>query len=666
MIHRLNQNLSEYIKSQQYIHTTYTIVKELVENALDANAKIIKVNLDDKQITVDDNGDGISDLKNIGKEHYTSKDLTTYTLCGLGSSGDLQNGYRGIALSAIKNMCDIEIISKHKTNKFAFKKMFINRKDDSEPEKSVRECGTLVKVFNLFRDCKIRRIQNEKKMTNHVRKITELLESYSCVYDVHFLLHYKGKQITNIKGYHSLQEYVSRKYETCSDSLLIRDTEFYYFVLLPFTEKKPNSKMFLKRRVVYSNRIFKIIKETYNLFNEGIPTFFIDFKGSADFNISPDKSEFIIQNEEEVISSLKEEMIRFFRDQVYLEGDVRNIKPNESEKEDVSGTYQKMFDEVVITTARSYTAKDLEVCDTVSQNGIEAKIDLQPVDTEIKENESEVQSTPLMKSISSRFTNENLQEENVVNVKLTDPFVEIKENWNKQIKKKFDSEIEDHSDYLRSPKSEKVFDFNSNRLKLEATAFTFLKFSDKLINDFHITKADFTKMNVLGQFNNGFILASLEKDGKSFLILIDQHAADEIFNYEYLKRTMKIHRQRLLIPLKIDLNPIDDLYVQENKSIFEEFGFQIKDNEIMTIPQLGGVVFGIEDFMNILDNLKNDTIKCERLHDIFASKACRSSVMIGENLTHSKMCSIVSNLAKLKSPWKCPHGRPTFIVIKEI
>ncbi|KAF9763329.1 Mismatch repair endonuclease PMS2, partial [Nosema granulosis] len=320
MIKRLDQNLSEYIKSQQYIHNTYTIVKELVENSLDANSKIIKVYFDDKLISVDDNGDGIVDIKNTGREHYTSKDLTSYSLLGLNSNNDLQNGYRGIALSAIKNLCDIEITSKYKSDKIAYKKVFVNRQEDAEPEKAIRESGTFVKVFNLFRDCKIRRVQNERALTKHVKKTAELLESYACVYDVHFVLTFKKKQILSIKGCGHLKNYIFQTYKDHLEASLTRDNRSYYFFMLPFTEKKSVQKIFLNKRVVRSTKILRLIKDTYNMFNEGTPTFFIDFKDSADFNISPDKSEFIIRNEEELIRSIREDITRFFRDQVYLEG----------------------------------------------------------------------------------------------------------------------------------------------------------------------------------------------------------------------------------------------------------------------------------------------------------------------------------------------------------
>ncbi|KAF9763328.1 DNA mismatch repair protein PMS1, partial [Nosema granulosis] len=288
----------------------------------------------------------------------------------------------------------------------------------------------------------------------------------------------------------------------------------------------------------------------------------------------------------------------------------------------------------------------------------------------VSQDTAEKTFSPLLRGVSARFSTQKfsslIKDSNLDTSVLTNPFVDKQEKATQQLLNKLDSETDEYVGFLQSPKSEKFVDVAKDDFKLSTTAFTFLRFLENSTPDIFITKSDFNQMKIIGQFNNGFILTSLKKNERTFLILVDQHAADEIYNYEALQKTMKIQKQKLILPIKLSLTPIEDLYVQENIAVFDRFGFEIKNKEITTIPCLGDVVFNMEDFNGILENLKNDVINFDKLHDIYATKACRSSVMIGENLTHAKMCNVVSNLSRLVNPWKCPHGRPTFIILKEL
>lgn len=195
-------------------------------------------------------------------------------------------------------------------------------------------------------------------------------------------------------------------------------------------------------------------------------------------------------------------------------------------------------------------------------------------------------------------------------------------------------------------------------------------------------KSNFTSLNIIGQFNKGFIIAN---NSNNELFIIDQHAADEKKNYEDLLNNIKIVKQPTLCPIKIELLSISEKNtVYEMKNLFERLGFTIlkqsnkentrEDLYIITFPSIYSYSFKYDDFLNIYHKLEqggykiNDDINSEELRKLFlsdsvlryvATKACRSSIMIGTGLDKIKMKSIIRNLAELLSPWNCPHGRPT-------
>lgn len=184
--------------------------------------------------------------------------------------------------------------------------------------------------------------------------------------------------------------------------------------------------------------------------------------------------------------------------------------------------------------------------------------------------------------------------------------------------------------------------------------------------DITVKREDLKNMEILGQFNQGFILCILRKNEERFLITVDQHAADEIFNFEKLQRSFVLKKQTLIIPIKLDISPLQELLIEENLSVFDKNGFTIKDMQIFTLPVYKNITFTLEDFYSLLENVSNEIYESNKFRDIMASKACRSSIMIGKPLGMKDMKRILANLSTLKFPWNCPHGRPTFKIITKL
>ncbi|GAB4829905.1 hypothetical protein Ancab_019551 [Ancistrocladus abbreviatus] len=193
-------------------------------------------------------------------------------------------------------------------------------------------------------------------------------------------------------------------------------------------------------------------------------------------------------------------------------------------------------------------------------------------------------------------------------------------------------------------------------------------------------KSDFRKMKVIGQFNLGFIITKLDQD----LFIVDQHAADEKYNYERLSQSTIMNQQPLFRPLRLELSPEEEVIASMHMDIFRKNGFSLEEDlqgppgyhfKLKAVPFSKNITFGVEDVKELISTLSDgqgecavictykmdttDSICPSRVRAMLASRACRSSVRIGDALGRNEMKKILENLAELKSPWNCPHGRPT-------
>ncbi|KAJ2082793.1 ATP-binding mismatch repair protein [Coemansia sp. RSA 988] len=182
-----------------------------------------------------------------------------------------------------------------------------------------------------------------------------------------------------------------------------------------------------------------------------------------------------------------------------------------------------------------------------------------------------------------------------------------------------------------------------------------------------IHKRDFAKMEIIGQFNHGFIVAQLAQD----LYIIDQHASDEKFNFEQLQQRAVIQSQPLIRPTTLELSVVDESVAIEFEDTLISNGFHIRVDEdampgrrvlLLSQPFIDQTLFNQQDLLDLIGKLSinpESAPRCERARRMFASRACRKSIMIGDPLSSAQMRTVVSNLSGLDHPWNCPHGRPT-------
>uniref|UniRef100_A0A671W7P7 Mismatch repair endonuclease PMS2 n=1 Tax=Sparus aurata TaxID=8175 RepID=A0A671W7P7_SPAAU len=182
-----------------------------------------------------------------------------------------------------------------------------------------------------------------------------------------------------------------------------------------------------------------------------------------------------------------------------------------------------------------------------------------------------------------------------------------------------------------------------------------------------ISKDMFKQMEIIGQFNLGFIITKLNSD----IFMIDQHATDEKYNFEMLQQHTVLQGQKLIAPQKLHLTAVSENVLIENIEIFRKNGFEFlvdEDAQVMervklvSLPTSKNWTFGpadIEELIFMLSDSPGVMCRPSRVRQMFASRACRKSVMIGTALSVSEMRKLLVHMGEIEHPWNCPHGRPT-------
>ena len=336
----------------------------------------------------------------------------------------------------------------------------------------------------------------------------------------------------------------------------------------------------------------------------------------------------------------------------------------EEDKEKIEEKNKK--DEELLLSMDNYEMKDKNLNDI----NFHSKIEYYPK-VEVEKNlKSDEQKNNKEDIIENKINKININNDNSNNVNVNEEKKEEIFSFKLKPLSKFQKD-----NIFSKEKLKNLYDFSSKEKKINIPKVLTLK---------TIEKEDFKKMNVIGQFNKGFIITELN----NFLFIIDQHAADEKVNYETLLNNLTIQRQPTICPIKVEMFSIAEKNtIYSQKELYSQLGFNMhkeqEDIYITSFPSIYSYKFKYEDFVNIVRKLQeknykiiegefknNDLVKKLFLSDsvlkYIATKACRMSIMIGESLDKSRMEQVLSDMSKILSPWNCPHGRPTMRLLYEL
>ncbi|SQC06841.1 DNA mismatch repair protein [Clostridium perfringens] len=656
-INILNADTANKIAAGEVVERPSSVVKELVENSLDAGAKNITIEIQnggESLIKIIDDGSGVhpDDVEKAFNPHATSKIKDTYDIFSINTLG-----FRGEALPSIASIARVDF--KSKTEDFDMGKELIISGGEKE---SLTDCsmnrGTQIEVRDLFFNVPARK-KFLKTKARESALINDLVNRISLANpDVSFKLFNNNKKILNTYGNGKLIDVIRTIYGKSTAENLIyfeehKDTASVYGFIGNDTlarASRNNQSLFVNKRYVKNRSLTVAVENAFRSFNvTGKFPFFVLFIDTypelIDVNIHPTKSEIKFKDErfifKLVFDAVHSAMREYVKDTFTLPEEEQ--KKFEALKEEV---IQESLDKEISTLEKLKENINYKVSDDKRKEEIyshnpskdyEAKTEVNiPVDFLSKENQEE----------SSKFNNS------------------LENNDFKEISTK--REISYEPILIKNELKDKVSENTYDSLESSDYKCNKNEYGNSLEERIY-REAKFPKLKVIGQFNKTYILAEYD----STLYLIDQHAAHEKILFEKYSSDIakkKVEIQPLMIPLVVTLPTEDYLYYDENKEIFEKAGFKISDFgdnsiRIEEVPYFLDKLNPTELIISMINNLKKmgtgETVEVK--YSKIASMSCRSAVKANDVLSILEMENLIEDLRYINDPFHCPHGRPTII-----
>lgn len=773
-IRRLPQSCASSVRLNQALLDAASIVKELIENAVDAGATRVEVRLFGRaaceRIVVVDDGTGVADMAHLCRAGATSK---------IGDFADLERvatfGFRGEGMAAVcgvaERVCVETRVQGEGVGRWA---EFDAQGRVGKEGRVARKTGTMVEVAGVFCRLPVRLMEAERHSARDIARCLRVVQEYALACSgVRFEMRVGGETkllttprpgcaeeqmavaVASVLGRNQAGVMVA-----CTKSALL---EGYDLVGLVSKSNHGGAGgggrlsgawqfVFVNGRPVDMPRVARGVNESYRRFalsSTASPAFVFALTvpaGDFDVNLAPDKRHVMLGREAELVKALQEHL-----EGVWCPREARVMPANGGGKAEslfqaddddgrgltstdvvaVDPSVKRFFsskgvsDSALLSRKRGKTAellgrpagkrlKSISLADFISQRRERVRADAPP---KLRKPSSEGASqmpvpggsgSPRPASPSGSVDEPDaspvivigdVEVEGVVASRRqtvgTVPFsldAVKKERAARKRRREPETLSQAHEvdiledDILTSAARAKGF---ANSSLFDGDALGQSQFLASQEPDAEREKAErelvrvfrqswFSELKIVGQFNLGFIVCIL--DGTD-LFIVDQHASDEKYNFEDLARNTVIDTQQLVRPMALDLAVEDELLVIDNLPRFKRSGFDIQHRPskpptqrlyLRSQPSSKRTMFVIDDLREMIDTLKrsggggNSILRPERVRAMFASRACRKSVMIGTALTVPQMTRLVRQLQNLEHPWSCPHGRPTMRHLMDI
>ena len=648
----LDKHTIDKIAAGEVVERPSSVVKELVENAIDAGATAVTVEIADggkRLIRITDNGSGMeADQVPVAfLSHATSK---------IEKVEDLENiaslGFRGEALSSIAAVSQVELITKTPSALSGVRYVIEGGAEQSMEEMGAPE-GTTFLVRNLFYNTPARSkfLKSDAAEGNYISSLMEQLAlfhpeiSFKYIQNKQVKLHTSGNYnvkdvIYNVYGRDIARALLEVSYE--NDFLKIQG-----YVGKPEISRGTRSfeNYYINGRYVKNNIIAKAIEDAYKgfLMQHKFPfvSLHIQMTGNdLDVNVHPRKMEVRFARGPEVYDCIYEAV----RNVLTHREMIPKVSPGPEETAAKAKTIVERKDIPEPFETKRLTQMQQNIHPVVQKDRLYEEL---PV----------YKSNTFTKAEEALFSGNLHKEESSANT--TDPIdkqePKIQESKTQKLKTQ---EISDSAINISAHKT-----LESEILKQEQEAPKQLElFEEKLL-----APESRSRHRLIGQLFETYWL--VEFDDRFFII--DQHAAHEKVNYERFVKQFKeqeTHSQYLSPPLIVSLSLEEEASLLANREFFEKAGFEIepfggREYSISAVPaDLYG--FSEEDlFLEMLDNLAGEGEK-DALN-IFtarlATMACKSAVKGNNKLSFQEADQLIDQLLTLNNPYHCPHGRPTII-----
>ena len=642
----LDESVSNIIAAGEVVENPASMIKEMIENSLDAKSTVIKIEVfkGGTEVKINDNGIGMDkeDTLLSIERHATSKISTKEDVFNLQTYG-----FRGEALASIAAVSKLTITTRTASSSTGYRIGSYGGVVRKFEEVS-RNPGTEIEVRDLFYNTPARKkfLRKESTEYNKIRDI--VLKEALANTEVAFILELDGKSAINTSGRgidNTILELFGKsvlrnlnkfEYGYLGNVEILRSSKDYIFTYI----NKRYVKSSTIERAVIDGYYTKLMKGKYPF---AIIFFDIDPK-EIDVNVHPSKKIVKFSNDKVIYRQLKDSIDEFFyhNDRENWQPNIDLLKQNinvENKEEKIKDLFS---DEVIKGESQKFFS--FETHDGKFGN----------INNEIENETGNLPETEIGKDYSvgeSHADNYVISEEIVISEnKGNEAFsVSHSEKWSE----KQDSEMPEirKNNFSQAEKTER---YDNRERDNEGYK----------VGTFERHEGGHVEYNILGQIFDTYILVGKNDE----LEIYDQHIIHERILYEELKDKFynrRLESQQLLIPQKIEVTAVEKSIISENQEIFSEFGFdidQFSDNEILlrAVPTFDFR----EDVKNVLqkllEDLKNENEIKDLRENIIISMSCKGAVKAGQRLDMGEMRNMVRRLHEV-GKYTCPHGRPIIV-----
>lgn len=706
MIHLLDKATIDKIAAGEVIERPSSVVKELLENSIDAGATNITVEIKEggmSFIRVTDNGWGIpkEEVRTAYMRHATSKIENADDLNSL-----ISLGFRGEALSTIAAVSQTEMITKTADSLVGTKYVIHGGTEVEYTEVGVPD-GTTIVVRNLFYNTPARKKFLKTAMTEG-SYINDLVQRIALSHpEIGFKLIVNGQGKLDTSGNGKVKDVIYQLFGRDITSNLIEikheseEISIHGYIGKPYISRgnRGLENYFINNRYIRSNIVNRAIEEGYKTFvmQHKFPftVLYIDLPtDKCDVNVHPTKMEFKYDNErflfevmtrvvrealehkeiipKETADTTKEKIEAKKQEQQLRASMPKPAEPFEAKRREVvqqtpsanfrAGKYSPTY-KILESLKKAEELEKQGVPDS-TDSVIQAKKNDVSISSE-KTSKDTVQDTNQDTNQESNIALNLLKDEDVIyessvngNTKNTDiknPITNIEENKN-------------NNTSINNIENNKIIPKNNNPALV---AYAITGKQESLFDDDFLTENARKKHRVIGQFFGTYWLIEYEKN----LYIMDQHAAHEKVNYERLMKNFaskQIFSQQLMPPMVITVSYSERQAILDHYDLFMKIGYDIEEfggNEfkINAVPSNLYGLHGRDMFMEFVSSLMENVGYMS--NDIFIKKlatmACKAAIKGNMHITVQEADALIDELLKLDNPYTCPHGRPTIISISE-
>lgn len=635
-INILDEHTANKIAAGEVVERPSSVVKELIENSIDAGAKNITIEIEDGGISlirIIDDGLGIhkEDIKKAFMPHATSKIKSVDDIYSISSLG-----FRGEALASIASVSKVILKTKTCDDDYGSIIEIDGGKIISEG-KAGTNTGTHIEVKDLFFNVPAR-LKFLKTTSREGTLISDILQRIALSHPkVSIKFYNNGKKILHTYGTGDLKDVIRTIYgKKISENLIYFNKSDDSIQLYGYIGKEEiargsrnNQSIFVNSRYIKNKTIVAAVENAFRSFAtcNKFPFFvlFIDiYPEFIDVNIHPTKAEIKFKEDRGIFKRVFDAIHSSFKEDVYNDFYIP--------EEDIIKDSNKIMEEEI--TNLSFDSNIL--------------------------NREEGIVNPSAEELS--YIAVKKEEEIYNNLKALNIYSNRDNNINSS---------KDYN-YINTTNDAETREVNYVNTSVESDNLNYIigdesKSNDAILNPIEEPTPKLPNIKVIGQFNKTYILGEYN----DILYMIDQHAAHEKILFERYLNSIEngnIIIQTLLVPTLIELTTDDLSYFDENNEVFTKAGFTVDSFggntiAIKEVPYFVGKLEPRNLFLNILDNIKSlgSGKTTEVKYNKIATLACKAAVKANDYLTIEEMEKLIYDLRYIEDPFHCPHGRPVII-----